>query len=300
MPRVKTICDICCNEVIETESNTEDALFCEGACQKWVHRSCAGVTRFHFEKLSKSDDPWYCPCCTVVSQNKQIDTLKCKIESLTAELAKTYEYFADKTVQLQNELKQQKDCCRSLEDKLESVTVQQITTTSSRNKGNSNHRDRRKQRKKSNRNHSSPRATFGATENGTTRAQPGCNMTNSISGTTSSQLHHDVVAPSQPREKVSGVRRIWGTLSNCTTTVVRNVINRLTDVGEQIEVKRKYKSDRNRKRWWFLLKGSEEVLESLESNWEPVQIQTNWKLEQCTKPVEVPDNPTSPFLDQAQ
>ena len=111
-----------------------------------------------------------------------------------------------------------------------------------------------------------PITTFGATENGTTRALPGCNITNSNSGATSSQLHHDGVAPSQPREKVSGVRRIWGTLSNYTTTVVKNVINYLTNVGEQIEVKRKYKSDRNRKRWWFLLKASEEVLESLESN----------------------------------
>ena len=96
-----------------------------------------------FEKLSKSDDPWYCPCCTVVSQNKQIDTLKCKVESLMAELAKTYEYFANKMVQLQNELKWQKDCCRSLENKLESVTVQQ--SSSSRNKGNSNQCDKRKQ-----------------------------------------------------------------------------------------------------------------------------------------------------------
>lgn len=78
------------------------------------------------------------------------------------------------------------------------------------------------------------------------------------------------------------------------------MITRLTDVGEQVEVKRKYKSDRNHKRWWFLLKASEEVLESLESNWEHLQIQTNWKLEQCTKPIEVPDNPTSPFLDQTQ
>ena len=59
MPRVKTICDICCNKVIETESNTEDALFCEGVCQKWVHQNCAGVTRYYFEKLSKSDGPWY-------------------------------------------------------------------------------------------------------------------------------------------------------------------------------------------------------------------------------------------------
>ena len=65
-------------------------------------------------------------------------------------------------------------------------------------------------------------------------------------------------------------------------------------------MKRKYKSDTSRKRWWSLLKASEEVLESLESNWEHVQIQTNWKLEQCTKPIEVPDNPTSPFLDQTQ
>ena len=52
MPRAKTICDICCGEVIETETNTEDALFCEGVCQKWIHRRCAGVTREHFEKLS--------------------------------------------------------------------------------------------------------------------------------------------------------------------------------------------------------------------------------------------------------
>ena len=151
-----------------------------------------------------------------------------------------------------------------------------MTTTSSRNKGNSNQHDKRKQRKKYNRNHPSPHATFGATENGTTRTQPGCNTNNSITRATSSQLHHDDMALSQPREKVTGVCRIWGTLSNCTTTVVRNVINCLTDVGEQIELKRKYKSDRNRKRWFFLLKGSEEVLESLESDWEAVQIQTNW------------------------
>ena len=294
MPRAKTICDICCNEVIETETNTEDALFCEGVCQKWIHRRCAGVTREHFEKLSKSDDPWYCPCCTVVSQNKQIDSLKCKIESLTTELAKTHEYFADKTVQLQNELKQQKDFCRCLEDKLESLSA--IST--SRNKGNGNQRDKRKQRKKPNRNYSSSHNTIATIQNGTTRA-PDCNTTNSNFGATTGQLHHDGTVPSQPREKVSGVRRIWGTLSNCTTTVVKNVITRLTDAGEEIEVKSKYKSDTNRKRWWFLLKASEEVLESLESNWEHVQIQMNRKVEQCTKPIEVPDNPTS-FLDQTQ
>jgi len=39
--------------------------------------------------------------------------------------------------------------------------------------------------------------------------------------------------------QVSGVRRIWGMFSNYTTTVAKNVINCLTDVGERIDVKRK-------------------------------------------------------------
>ena len=60
----------------------------------------------------------------------------------------------------------------------------------------------------------------------------------------------------------------------------------------------RYRSEVNRKRWWFLLKASEEVLELLESNWDPVQIQTSWKLEQCTKPTEYPEH--SSLLDQAQ
>lgn len=184
MPRVKTICDICCEEVNKTETKTEDALFCEGVCQKWIHRRCSGVTRYHFEKLSESDIPWHCPCCTVVSQSKQIDTFRSTIESLRAELAKTHEYFADKTEQLQNELKQQKDCCTRLEDKLESISAQQSISASSGIKGSSSGIDKRRQRKKSKRNHPSPRATISTNENATTTAHPGCNMTHPNSGAT--------------------------------------------------------------------------------------------------------------------
>lgn len=93
------------------------------------------VTRYHFENLSKSDVTWHCPCCTVVSQSKQINTLKSTIESLRAELAKTHEYFADKMVQL---LKQQKDCCARLE-----ISAQQPTSASSGNKGSSSGMDKR-------------------------------------------------------------------------------------------------------------------------------------------------------------
>ena len=42
--------------------------------------------------------------------------------------------------------------------------------------------------------------------------------------------------------------------------------------------------DSNKMKWWFILRGDENTLKMLESDWERIQIQTNWKLEQCTAP----------------
>ena len=39
-----------------------------------------------------------------------------------------------------------------------------------------------------------------------------------------------------------------------------------------------------RDRWWFLLKGEEAVLMELESMWDKVALQTNWKIQSCTMP----------------
>ena len=64
---------------------------------------------------------------------------------------------------------------------------------------------------------------------------------------------------------------------------------KLTTVGSQILVR---KSDTNR--WWFLLKGTEPLLQKLEDEWDKVSLQTNWKLEPCTKPSDcVLQTPTS-------
>ena len=50
-----------------------------------------------------------------------------------------------------------------------------------------------------------------------------------------------------------------------------------------IMVKRKYKTARDNhavvKKWWFILRGSEERLQQLENEWEPVAIHTSWKIE---------------------
>ena len=36
--------------------------------------------------------------------------------------------------------------------------------------------------------------------------------------------------------------------------------------------------------WWFVVYGEESTLCELERKWEPLQTQTSWALEKCTKP----------------
>ena len=96
----------------------------------------------------------------------------------------------------------------------------------------------------------------------------------------------DNATASLPRETVSGARRVWGTLRSATCTSVKNSISHLTSVND-FQVKRKFShSTRSGKdKWWFIIKGDEEVMQSLENKWEPVKLQAGWQLEPCTKPI---------------
>ena len=71
----------------------------------------------------------------------------------------------------------------------------------------------------------------------------------------------------------------------CTATTVIKSITRLTDVGRNVQVKRKYKTNGEGKivRWWYILHAEEALLKQLEQEWERVQLQTAWKLEPCYK-----------------
>ena len=48
-------CDLCLANIVKDE-----ALQCEGACQRWFHRYCAGVSQIHFKTLTTSDSPFVC------------------------------------------------------------------------------------------------------------------------------------------------------------------------------------------------------------------------------------------------
>ena len=64
----------------------QDALFCEGVCQRWLHRWCAGVTSERYVVLSSIEDPSLCPSCTVAGQQADIACLRECVNALTDEV----------------------------------------------------------------------------------------------------------------------------------------------------------------------------------------------------------------------
>ena len=110
-------------------------------------------------------------------------------------------------------------------------------------------------------------------------------------------LGKTTLVPPRPKERVVGARKIWGTLRTTTSNAVSSTLSKLTSKGNQVQVKRKFKSIQNTNktvRWWFVIRGSEDMLQDIDSEWDHVSAQTNWKLEPLLKfpdPVDVHDNP---------
>ena len=79
-----TSCAICSKTIKESTSKSkgEDAVFCEGFCQSWMHRQCIGMSIPILRGLTMSQAPFYCIYC---SQNK-ITELKNRIETLETQL----------------------------------------------------------------------------------------------------------------------------------------------------------------------------------------------------------------------
>ena len=85
----QTNCLVCEKVIPELDDKTKghEALFCEGKCQGWIHRQCAGITRFGYDKLGESTIPFLCSYCTLVKQHNEIDTLKDTIKTLSNKIS---------------------------------------------------------------------------------------------------------------------------------------------------------------------------------------------------------------------
>ena len=72
---------------------------------------------------------------------------------------------------------------------------------------------------------------------------------------------------------------------HASTKSIKNAVSRFCKL-EGLRIRRKTRTnDRTGKlNWWFVVYGEESTLCELERKWDPLQTQTSWVLEKCTKP----------------
>ena len=73
----------------------DEALFCEGKCQAWLHRCCASVSSEQHKLLAASTEPFLCPTCGQERNQAQIAELKNTVEALKLELSQLKKAFSD-------------------------------------------------------------------------------------------------------------------------------------------------------------------------------------------------------------
>jgi hypothetical protein len=307
MPKVKTgskagtkagntsaaICDGCCSAIVDDE---HEAIQCEGTCQKWHHRLCAGVSKFHYDELADSPKPFICWLCSdslhramIQNLQQEIAPLKASIsadvESSHAEIAALKKDNAALKTALDHKLSQLQPSNSGAQygDSHATKATKSYASVARQDQSNDPRPGRnqppRRQRQNQNRNRQQLSGNVMPSS---------CEAEVNATGSGSSTFG--------PREVVRGARRVWGTLRSATCSSVKNSIIHLSKSNDSdIHVKRKFNhSTRSGKsEWWFILRGSEEILQTLENNWEAVKLQTGWQLEYCTKPIVNP-SPTDP------
>ncbi len=68
------------------ENIVGESILCDGVCNSWPHRHCAGLSKIAFEQASKSDDKFLCPMCRLTNQEPEIELLKGRVASLEHKL----------------------------------------------------------------------------------------------------------------------------------------------------------------------------------------------------------------------
>ena len=80
-------CNLCLANIVEGK---DEALQCEGACQQWCHRYCAGVSQSHFKTLTTSDSPFVCLYCSRDLHQAALNQLQDEVRALKTEVGELY------------------------------------------------------------------------------------------------------------------------------------------------------------------------------------------------------------------
>ena len=91
------LCKICDDAIVEPDSKKkgDDSIFCNGECNGWIHRRCAGLSKAKFAAYTTSDESvkFYCPTCRVgrleasmKAVQQELHELSLSSRSMTAEV----------------------------------------------------------------------------------------------------------------------------------------------------------------------------------------------------------------------
>ena len=77
------ICPVCLDSI----TDEHDSIYCEGSCDRWLHRCCAGLSKVLFNVWIDSDDPFYCPHCRLSRHAELLSSMQSTIQSLLQDVA---------------------------------------------------------------------------------------------------------------------------------------------------------------------------------------------------------------------
>ena len=240
------VCPICVKPVLDSdgENGGHDGLFCEGKCQVWFHRWCAGVTRERYDAISPTDDPFLCPTCSMANCQAIIATQSADISSLRQSINS-----------LAEEVRELKNTVASLQNQFQlAVSSNNISESA---KTSDAARDTRSVKAK--RKPKLPRS----------QEQPHLRP--------ASAANNENVKSSVP---VENARKIWGTMKTASPKTILTAIQHVVPNLTSLCVKRKFQASNGiTKKWWHVVRGSKADIELLDSGWSKIEIQTGWKLQ---------------------
>lgn len=231
------ICDVCCSAIIDDK---EDALLCEGSCQKWFHRYCAGVSSTCFRLLSNSSTPFVCWLCsqelhrTIVSQlQAEIAALRVEVVELRSDIKKTNRPQWSKVVA------QNAGPMRRKTDKEEHSRSSSTQPTQSRSVRPAS---------------SGPRQRIARRRENSEKVK--------LEG----------------KRKIWGTRH--STSAVAVSNAIKRITDVEVAVKRKYKTSAAGRTNSARaSRWWFVVSGDEDLLKQLEEKWTTVKLQTNWSLE---------------------
>ena len=94
------MCPICCEEVVDDvgRKRGHESIFCEGRCQEWVHRQCAGLSKVAFQAVANSDKQFRCPRCVIIQQSEDISALSATVSVLSRDVKALQEKLTEITI----------------------------------------------------------------------------------------------------------------------------------------------------------------------------------------------------------